>query len=188
MTAMSASATAAAGVSAMATPRSASSGARPGVRFQPVTAKPARARLAAIAAPIVPRPRKATRPRSGDGSPVMSAWTRPAAVPAAPVGGVGSRRASAPVRGSAAASSASAAAARRRQPRRAAAAAAGSGVGVSGSPRASGDEERGDRAGNGDQEDQRQQPAITATPRLDRGCSRRVPGRASRSAPASRPA
>ena len=42
-------------------PGSASSAARPGVRFQPVTAKPARARLAAIAAPIVPRPRKATR-------------------------------------------------------------------------------------------------------------------------------
>ena len=40
-------------------------GARPGVRFQPVTVNPARARLAAIAAPIVPRPRKATRPRSG---------------------------------------------------------------------------------------------------------------------------
>ena len=57
----------------MSTPRSASSGARPGVRFQPVTANPARARLAAIAAPIVPRPRKATRPRSGDGSAVMAA-------------------------------------------------------------------------------------------------------------------
>ena len=37
----------------------------PGVRFQPVTAKPARARLAAIAAPIVPRPRNATRCRFG---------------------------------------------------------------------------------------------------------------------------
>ena len=43
------------------TPRSASSAARPGVRFQAVTVNPARARLAAIAAPIVPRPRNATR-------------------------------------------------------------------------------------------------------------------------------
>ena len=40
-------------------------GARPGVRFQAVTGKPARARLAAIAAPIVPRPRNATFVWSG---------------------------------------------------------------------------------------------------------------------------
>ena len=46
---------------------------------RPVTGNPARARLAAIAAPIVPRPRKATRPRSGDGSPVMTAASRRAA-------------------------------------------------------------------------------------------------------------
>ena len=75
-TAMPASATASAGVSAITTPRSSSSGARPGVRFQPVTVKPARARLAAIAAPIVPRPRNATRPRSGVGSVVMGQPSR----------------------------------------------------------------------------------------------------------------
>jgi len=51
---------ASAGEAAVVTPSSASSGARPGVRFQAVTGKPARARLAAIAAPIVPRPMKAT--------------------------------------------------------------------------------------------------------------------------------
>ena len=34
---------------------------RPGLRFHAVTANPARARLAAIAAPIVPRPRKPIR-------------------------------------------------------------------------------------------------------------------------------
>ena len=50
-----------AGVPARATPRSSSSRARPGVRFHAVTVKPARARFAAIAAPIVPRPRNATR-------------------------------------------------------------------------------------------------------------------------------
>ena len=43
------------------TPSSSSSGARSGLRFQAVTANPARARLAAIAAPIVPRPRKPIR-------------------------------------------------------------------------------------------------------------------------------
>jgi hypothetical protein len=60
-TTISASAAAAAGFAATSTPRSASSGARPGVRFQAVTWKPARARFAAMAAPIVPRPMKATR-------------------------------------------------------------------------------------------------------------------------------
>ena len=49
------------GSRAISTPRSASSGARPAVRFQAVTGKPARAMFAAIAAPIVPSPRNATR-------------------------------------------------------------------------------------------------------------------------------
>ena len=59
------------------TPSSAELRARPGVRFQPVTGKPARARLAAIAAPIVPSPRKATGPRCGPGSAVIGrdGWT-----------------------------------------------------------------------------------------------------------------
>ncbi len=81
MTAMSTPATASDGLSANVTPRSASSGARPGVRFQPTTSNPPRARLAAIAAPIVPRPRKATRPRTGDGSAVMAGAPRRSAVP-----------------------------------------------------------------------------------------------------------
>ena len=62
MTTMSASATAAAaGDTARPMPCVAESRARSAVRFQPVTLKPARARFAAIAAPIVPSPRKATR-------------------------------------------------------------------------------------------------------------------------------
>src|SRR5439155_364087 len=51
----------AAGLSARVTPRSSSSGPRPGLRFQAVTVKPARARLPAIAAPIVPSPRNPIR-------------------------------------------------------------------------------------------------------------------------------
>ena len=61
MTTISAVAAAAAGFGAVSTPRSSSAGARPGVRFHAITWKPPRARLAAIAAPIVPSPRKATR-------------------------------------------------------------------------------------------------------------------------------
>ena len=89
MTTMSASAAAAAGVSAIVTPCSASSGARPAVRFQPVTGNPALARLAAIAAPIVPRPTKPIRSTttsnaaSGGGDPDR----RTSIVPRQPAGG-----------------------------------------------------------------------------------------------------
>ena len=79
-------ATAAAGVAAIGRRDPRAPGARPGVRFQAVTAKPARARLAAIAAPIVPRPRKATA--SWSGAVIASRPARCAAGPPGPVGGV----------------------------------------------------------------------------------------------------
>src|SRR6185369_1750613 len=50
----------AAGLSRRWTPRSSNSAARPGVRFQALTSKPARAALAAIAPPIVPSPTNPT--------------------------------------------------------------------------------------------------------------------------------
>jgi hypothetical protein len=49
-----------AGVSTSCAPSALSSSARPGVRFQTVRLNPARARLAAMAAPIVPSPTKPT--------------------------------------------------------------------------------------------------------------------------------
>src|SRR4029453_5289860 len=51
----------AAGLSASVTPRALRPSPRPTVRFQAVTGNPARAALAAIAPPIVPRPTKPTR-------------------------------------------------------------------------------------------------------------------------------
>jgi hypothetical protein len=51
----------AAGLGCRVTSRASSSGARPVVRFQALTENPPRATLAAIAAPIVPRPTKPTR-------------------------------------------------------------------------------------------------------------------------------
>ncbi len=61
MTSVSTERATSAGVAARSTPRLSSSGARSGVRFHAVTANPARARFAAIAAPIVPRPMNPTR-------------------------------------------------------------------------------------------------------------------------------
>ena len=49
------------GVAASVAPSDSGSSALPGVRFQTVSGKPARARFAAIAAPIVPMPQKPTR-------------------------------------------------------------------------------------------------------------------------------
>ena len=51
----------AAGLSRTRTPSSSIPAARPGVRFQALTSKPARAAFAAIAPPIVPRPTNPTR-------------------------------------------------------------------------------------------------------------------------------
>jgi hypothetical protein len=65
MTTMSLAAATSAAVVANVEPRSASSGALPAVRFQTVSGKPARAMLAAIAEPIVPRPMKPIRSTSG---------------------------------------------------------------------------------------------------------------------------
>ena len=65
-----------AGETARTMPRSAESRARSAVRFQPVTLNPARARFAAIAAPIVPSPRKATRVGSVIRSGLVGARTR----------------------------------------------------------------------------------------------------------------
>src|SRR3990172_5780946 len=64
-----------AGVAASLAPSSTTAAARPGVRFQTVSGKPARARLAAMAAPIVPMPAKPTRSmRSSCPSPCPRPW------------------------------------------------------------------------------------------------------------------
>ena len=123
-----------------------------------------------MAAPIVPRPRKATRPRSGEGSPVMPAWTRPAAVPVAR-SAAWPRTSAPPPRPRVPRPQRPARWRRQRPLRRRRIGCRGIRV----SP-ASGDEERGDRAGDGDQEDHGQQPTVTATARLD-GCRARARGR-----------
>ena len=74
-TTMSLAAATSAAVAANVAPRSASSGARPTVRFQTVSGKPARTMLAAIAEPIVPRPMKPIR--STPGPPRHRAPRRP---------------------------------------------------------------------------------------------------------------
>ena len=58
---MSLAAAASAGLETTFTPSSPSSAARPGVLFQALTVKPARATLAAMAPPIVPSPTNPTR-------------------------------------------------------------------------------------------------------------------------------
>ena len=64
------------GLAASVAPSSTSGPVRPGVRFHTVSGKPARARLAAMAAPIVPKPAKPTlsigptvEPTGGAGAP-----------------------------------------------------------------------------------------------------------------------
>src|SRR3990172_1681548 len=74
-TTTSTAAASSAGVAASLAPSSTTAAARPGVRFQTVSGKPARARLAAMAAPIVPMPAKPTRSmRSSCPSPCPRPW------------------------------------------------------------------------------------------------------------------
>src|SRR5664280_1476584 len=61
MTTISLVAPSSAGVVARVAPRASTSASRPGLRFHTVTSKPARTRLAAMKAPMVPKPMKPTR-------------------------------------------------------------------------------------------------------------------------------
>ena len=76
------------GVAASAAPSATRSAARPGVRFQTVTSKPARRRFAAMAAPMVPSPTNAMRSTRTSCCEMTSvagrgAWRRPSARPGA---------------------------------------------------------------------------------------------------------
>ena len=65
------------GLAASVAPSSTSGPARPGVRFHTVSGKPARARLAAMAAPIVPKPAKPTLSIGPTVEPTGGPGTRP---------------------------------------------------------------------------------------------------------------
>ena len=85
VTTMSLAAARSLGLAASVAPSSTSGPARPGVRFHTASGKPARARLAAMAAPIVPKPAKPTLSIGPTVEPTGDAPPRYRSPPASPV-------------------------------------------------------------------------------------------------------